>query len=62
MNEASAWLKVLRLKTALGAIHPTSGLNIVLNVIDKQGNSTQDKIENRLIYVFMISPTNTNSL
>jgi hypothetical protein len=29
MNEASAWLKVLRLKTALGAIHPTSGLNIV---------------------------------
>lgn len=45
MNEASAWLKVLRLKTALGAINPTYGLNIVLNVIDKLGNSTQDKIE-----------------
>jgi len=45
MNEASAWLKVLRFKTALGAINPTSGLKIVLNVIDKQGNSTQEIIE-----------------
>jgi hypothetical protein len=58
MNEASAWLKVLRLKTALGAIHPTSGLNIVLNVIDKQGNSTQDKIENpTYLRIHDISPT-----
>ena len=45
MNEASAWLKVLRLKTALGAINPTSGLKIVLNVIDKQGKLTQEIIE-----------------
>jgi len=58
MNEASAWLKVLRLKTALGAINPTSGLNIVLNVIDKQGKLTQDKIENpTYLRIHDISPT-----
>ncbi|NJL69318.1 MAG: hypothetical protein HC894_26805 [Microcoleus sp. SM1_3_4] len=46
MNEASAWLKVLRLKTALGAINPTSGLKIILNVVDKQGNHSADQIAN----------------
>ncbi|MFM6205403.1 hypothetical protein [Planktothrix sp.] len=35
MSKASAWLKVLRLKTALGAIKATKNIKVYLDVIDK---------------------------
>ncbi|MGB3401959.1 MAG: hypothetical protein WBA77_04650 [Microcoleaceae cyanobacterium] len=44
MTEASAWLKVLRLKTGLGAIKPTEKLEVFLDVIDKKGKLTQESI------------------
>lgn len=44
MTEASAWLKVLRLKTALGAIKPTQKLEVFLDVIDKNGKLSQESI------------------
>jgi hypothetical protein len=44
MTEASAWLKVLRLKTALGAIKPTQNLTVFLDVIDRNGKLTQELI------------------
>ncbi|KKD38701.1 ATP-binding protein [Limnoraphis robusta] len=45
MTEASAWLKVLRLKTGLGAINPTENLEVFLNVIDKNDRLTQESIK-----------------
>ncbi|MCB8757963.1 ATP-binding protein [Planktothrix agardhii] len=45
MKEASAWLKVLRLKTALGAMKPTKNLEVFLYVIDKNGKLTQESIK-----------------
>ena len=45
MTEASAWLKALRLKTALGAIKPTDNLEVFLDVIDKNGDLTQDSVK-----------------
>lgn len=45
MSKASAWMKVLRLKTALGAIKPTKNLKVFLDVIDKNGQLTQQTIE-----------------
>jgi hypothetical protein len=44
MKEASSWLKVLRLKTALGSIKPTEKLEVFLDVIDKNGKLTKESI------------------
>ena len=45
MKEASAWLKALRIKTALGAIQPTKNLEVFVDVIDKNGKLTQESIK-----------------
>lgn len=44
MTEATAWLQVLRLKTALGAIKPTEKLEVYLDVIDKNDKVTKASI------------------
>jgi hypothetical protein len=44
MKEAGSWLKVLRLKTALGAIKTTEKLEINLDVIDKNGKLTTESL------------------
>lgn len=44
MTEANAWLQVLRLKTALGAINATEKLEVFLDVVDKNGKLTQASI------------------
>lgn len=44
LTTASSWLKVLRVQTGLGQIKNFSDVNIVVDVIDKQGNKTTDSI------------------
>jgi hypothetical protein len=40
-STAFSWLKILRIKTALGAIVPNRAIKIILTVIDKNGYSTE---------------------
>ena len=42
-NNASSWMKILRVKTALGAINPNPHIKIYLKVIDREGVITTEE-------------------
>jgi len=42
-SDAASWLKILRVKTAIGAIFKNDKINIYVKVIDKEGKITEEK-------------------
>lgn len=45
LDNADSWLKVLRVQTGLGQINKVSNVRVVLDVVDKRGNTTSAQVD-----------------
>lgn len=45
IDNADSWLKVLRVQTGLGQINKISNVRVVLDVVDKRGNTTSAQVD-----------------
>lgn len=43
-SDANSWMKILQVKTAVGAIFKNDSINIFVKVVDREGKVTQDNI------------------